>query len=92
MANYNAQATHAPATHAGADTRPGADGDNPNAAPGHSFDDVELLRQRESERELLSQLRDPDRAQSENELWAIASENAGIRRELRRLGARRVEE
>lgn len=56
------------------------------------LDDLELMRQRESERELLSQLRDVDSAQSENEMWAIASENAGIRRELLRLSGRRVEE
>ena len=73
--------THAPITHIGADTRPGADGDNPNAAPGH-FDEIELMHQ----------LRDVDSAQSENEMWVIAGENASIRAELRRLGGRRVEE
>lgn len=65
----------------------------PTGAPADFYaDDIELLHQRESERLLLSQLRDVDSAQSENEMWAIASDNAGIRRELLRLSGRRVEE
>lgn len=153
------QTTHAPATHTGADTRPGADALVTQPAPGHfeisqhrtagdlvsgpdnagnhlpntssavgeaalfygqhrtvgdsvplpgnagdladgapsavgeaAHFELEFFHQRERSRLLLSQLRDPDRAQSENEMWAIASENAGIRRELRRAAGRRVEE
>lgn len=56
------------------------------------FDELSMMYQHDRERSLLAQLRDPDRAQSENELWAIASDNAGIRRELLRLSGRRVEE
>ena len=64
----------------------------PREGPSTFFSELELLHQRESERLLLSQLRDVDSAQSENEMWAIASDNAGIRRELLRLSGRRVEE
>lgn len=74
---------------------------SPTAAPSmatdtqgaaYFFDELELLHHRERERLLLAQIRDVDSAQSENEMWAIASENAGIRRELRRLSGRRVSE
>lgn len=64
----------------------------PREGPSTFFSEVELMHHRERERLLLAQLRDVDSAQSENELWSIASDNAGIRRELLRLGARRVEE
>lgn len=57
-----------------------------------SFDDVELGQQETLALALVEQLRDVDSAQSENEMWTIASDNAGIRRELLRLGGRRVEE
>lgn len=83
--------SHAPATHAGADTRPGADALVTQPAPGH-FDEIALLQKRETERLLLALIQDVCSASSEDEAMAIASENAGIRRELRRLSGRRVSE
>lgn len=75
--------------------------DSPTAAPSYGdsmqgaacfLDDLALLRQRERERLLLSQLRDPDRARSEGEALEIVSGNALVRRDLLRLSGRRVEE